>query len=416
MDRQIEKKKWTRTKLLKYFGISSVALFLVILMLNGTSSRTYTLSRDRALIEPVVYGHFEDDIPVNGIVEPLTTVFITAPEGGNVEEIFVEDGDVVEEGQPLLRLSNASLMLDYMNRETQIIEQINNLRNTRLTMEQNQRMLNDQLLDVQYQKREAERRYLLDSGLYVDAVIAEQQWLDSRNNYFYLEDKEKLLIESIERESQNREWQLDRIDESIFRMERNLEAIRSNMENLTIKSPIRGQLTSFNAELGQAKSKGQNLGSINVMKGYKVSAMIDEFYLNRIHPGQEAVFNLRSRQLGLRVIKVIPEVLNNQFEVEMAFTDSIVEGITRGQNLSIKLSLSAGTESLMLPKGGFYQSTGGDYVFVMVDDEIAEKRKVRLGRIGADYIEVLDGLEEGERVLINSYTTYGEAEELKFKN
>ncbi len=415
MDRKIEKKRFTLKKIAFVGGGVIVLALLVFLVLTGSGNSTYTLDKSRATIETIIYDEFRDVVPIQGTVEPKSTIYITAPEGGNVEEIFVEDGTFVEKGTPLLRLSNSTLMLDYMNRETQIIEQINNLRNTRLTIEENKRNTADQLIDVQYQLDEAERQYTMDSALYAQHVISQDEFLDSRNNTIYLRKKEKNLEDNMAYEARNRQLQLARIDGSIDLMERNLEAIRDNLENLVIKAPISGQLTSFNPELGESKSRGQQLGTIDVLDGYKVSAMIDEFYLSRIMVGQSGTFNQSNRTYGLKVSKVIPEVSNGQFEAQLVFTDSIPESITRGQTLQIKLALSNTIQTLLVPRGGFYQSTGGNWIFVMTGEGKALRREIKLGRQNTEYIEVLEGLAEGEQVVTNSYTAFGDATELKFK-
>ncbi len=337
MDRQIEIKTWTPQRILMTVGIVFGASILLYITLAGTPGKTFTADRSRVTIATVISGLFQDAVSIQGTVEPLKTIYITAPEGGNVEEIFVEDGAIVESGTPLLRLSNSTLMLDYMNRETQIIEQINNLRNTRLNIEDNKRNLNDQLIDVQYNYGEAVRQYKIDSSLFVQGVIAGDTYQQSRNNLNYLVKKEQLLEESMRREAQNRQQQLSRIDRSIELMERNLDAIQDNLENLIIRAPVSGQLTSFNPELGTSKTRGQNLGTINVPGGYKVRAQIDEYYLSRVHPGQTGNFNLGGKTFHVSVQRVIPEVTGGQFEAHLNFEDSIPANITRGQTLQIKL-------------------------------------------------------------------------------
>lgn len=391
-------------------AVPAIGLMLVVM---GSGNRVYRIAKDKVSIEKVVYADFQDAIPIQGSVEPLTTLFITAPEGGNVEEIFVEDGSLVKQGTPLLRLSNASLLLDYMNRETQIIEQINNLRNTRLSIEENKRANSDQLIDVEFQLRESERKFKMDSVLYHDAVISADEFYQSQNNTNYLREKAAFLRESMQYESQNRQVQLDRISRSIELMERNLEAIRKNLENLVIKAPISGQLTSFNPQLGTSKSRGELLGTIDVLEGYKVRAMVDEFYIHRIQLGQIGTFQMGGESFRLRVSRVIPEVSNGQFEVHLLFSDSLPASVTRGQTLQIKLAMSNTYQALLVPRGGFYQSTGGHWVFVTTDNERVVKRMIRTGRQNTDYIEVLDGLKVGEKILTNSYTGYEEAVELK---
>ena len=415
MDRVIQKKKWPLKRILLFIGIASGVLLLVYLLFISTNDRTLSIDRDRTSIAIVERGMFFDNIPISGNVEPLKTIFITASEGGNVEEIFVEDGSMVTRGTPLMRLSNANLMLDFMNRETQIIEQINNLRTTRLTIEQNKRSLNDQLIDIDYQLKEAERQFRMDSTLYKDEVIADNQFQAALNNIEYLRQKRAFTKQNIDREEAIQESQLLRIDQSIELMERNLEAIRQNLENLTIKTPIDGQLTGFNHYLGETKQRGESLGQVDVTDGFLVRCNIDEYYLNRVRVGQTGTFPFGGRTHDLVVIKVLPQVSNGQFQVEMNFPDSMPSGIRRGQTLQIRLSLSTETEAIMVERGGFYQSTGGHWVFVLDNESSASRRDVELGRQNTDYIEVLSGLEPGEQIVTSSYANYGEAERLEFK-
>ena len=401
-------------RVLLYIGIASGALLLVYLLIISTNDRTLTIDRDRTSVATVERGLFFDNIPISGNVEPLKSIFITAAEGGNVEEIFVEDGAMVTRGTPLMRLSNANLMLDFMNRETQIIEQINNLRTTRLTIEQNKRTLNDQLIDIDYQLKEAERQFRMDSTLYRDSVIAGNQFEASRNNIQYLRQKRAFTKRNIDREEAIQESQLTRIDQSIELMERNLDAIRQNLENLTIKAPLDGQLTGFNHYLGETKQRGESLGQVDVTDGFLVRCNIDEYYLNRVRTGQTGTFPFGGKTHELVVTKVLPQVSNGQFQIEMNFPDSMPSGIRRGQTLQIRLSLSTEVEAVMVERGGFYQSTGGQWVFVL-EGESASRRDVELGRQNTDYIEVLSGLEPGEQVITNSYANYGEAQQLVFK-
>jgi len=415
MDRVIQKKKWSLKRILLFIGIASGVLLLVYLLFISTNDRTLSIDRDRTSIATVERGMFFDNIPISGNVEPLKTIFITASEVGNVEEIFVEDGSMVTRGTPLMRLSNANLMLDFMNRETQIIEQINNLRTTRLTIEQNKRSLNDQLIDIDYQLKEAERQFRMDSTLYKDEVIADNQFQAALNNIEYLRQKRAFTKQNIDREEAIQESQLLRIDQSIELMERNLEAIRQNLENLTIKTPIDGQLTGFNHYLGETKQRGESLGQVDVTDGFLVRCNIDEYYLNRVRVGQTRTFPFGGRTHDLVVTKVLPQVSNGQFQVEMNFPDSMPSGIRRGQTLQIRLSLSTETEAIMVERGGFYQSTGGHWVFVPDNESSASRRDVELGRQNTDYIEVLSGLEPGEQIVTSSYANYGEAERLEFK-
>lgn len=412
MDRPIQKSRWPVKKLLLWGATAAGALLFAYLLFSGSKVKTLVIDSSRVSLGEVRLGAFRETVPVTGNVEPLHSIFITAAEGGNVEEIFTEDGSLVKKGQPLLRLSNSALMLDFMNRETQVIEQINNLRNTRLTLEQNKRSLNDQLIDLDYRLAEALRQYRLDSSLYMSGAISTAEHEQSLNNLTYLKRKRNFTKLNIEREEDIQNSQIRRIDASIGLMERNLEAIRRNLENLTIKSPANGQLTGFNHYLGETKQRGETLGQVAELNGFLVRCRIDEFYLSRVSPGQEGSFTLAGVEHLVRTVKVLPEVVNGQFTADMEFTGRQPEGITRGQTLQIKLALSATTEALLVPRGGFFQSTGGNWVFVLGPDGVARRREVRIGRQNTEHFEVLNGLEPGEQVVVNSYSGYGDAEEL----
>ena len=414
MDKTLQKKKWTTKRILFIIGIALGVLSLTYMLL-GNKDRTLSIDRDRISIATVEKGLFHDHIPISGQIEPIKSIIVTAAEGGNVEELFVEDGAFVTRGTPLLRLSNANLMLDFMNRETQIVEQINNLRSTRLTIEQNKRTLSDQLIDIDYQLLEAERQYKIDSTLYADSVIAKNQFDATRNNIEYLRRKKAFTEANISREEAIQMTQLNRIDRSIELMERNLEAIRDNLENLTIKAPTDGQLTGFNHYLGETKQKGELLGQVDVSDGFLVRCGIDEYYINRVREGQVGTFQFGGQTHELVIAKVLPQVANGQFQVEMHFPDSIPKGSRRGQTLQIRLSLSSEIEALIVRRGGFYQSTGGNWVFVLTDDHTAVRKEVKLGRQNTDFVEVLDGLAPGDRIITNSYTPYGEAERLQIQ-
>lgn len=412
MDKIIEKKKWSAKRIALWVGIPLGLILLIFLMVISAGSGSLTVERDRLNIATVNKGTFADNIPITGNIEPLKSIFIAANEGGNVEEIFVEDGAMVVKDDPLMRLANSNLMLDFMNRETQIIEQINNLRNTRLNIEQNKRNLKDQLIDIDYQLVEAERQYRMDSALYAQAVIPDNDFQATKNNIDYLRKKRAFTKMNIDREEAIQNSQLTRIDRSIGLMERNLEAIKRNLDNLTIKAPIDGQLTGFNHYLGETKQRGESLGQVDVMSGFLVRCNVDEFYLSRVQIGQMGTFQFKGQSHSLMVSKVLPQVSNGQFQVEMNFEDSIPAGITRGQSLQIKLSLSSAREALIVQRGGFYQSTGGNWVFVLIDDQTALRREVQMGRQNTEFVEVLSGLEPGERIIVNSYINYGNAESL----
>lgn len=385
---------------------------LLVLMAMSSRQSTYRVEADRVTVGEVIYDDFQDIISVQGTLEPLTTIQIDASEGGVVEEIFVEDGTQVEAGQPLIRLSNTALTLDFMNRETQIVEQINNLRSTRISLDQTKRQVQEQLVDIEYQLKERQRQWAIDSALYRDEVISESDYRASMATLIYLQEKRALLAERLKTDEAYRTSQLHRIDASIDMMERNLEAIRKNLENLVVKAPISGQLNSFDHEIGQTKNRGERLGRVDVPDKFQVSALVDQYYLNRVQSAQEANVDINGEDYRLRVSKVFPTVSNNQFEIHLQFLNDPPDNVRRGQNLQVKLELSAKAKALMVPRGGFYQSTGGKYAFVVNESGEAFKREITLGMQNPTYIKVLDGLNAGERIITSSYNAFGEAERI----
>ncbi len=411
MDRQLTKKKWTPRRILLWTALPLLVIVLVIMAFSGSES-TFRVNENRVTVGEVIFDDFQDIIAIQGTVEPLSTIQIDASEGGVVEELFAEDGMQVEAGTPLLRLSNTSLTLDFMNRETQIVEQINNLRSTRISLDLTRRQVQEQLVDIRYQLSEQKRQWGIDSQLHSTQAISEAEFLASKANVVYLEEKLALLEDRFKTDEAYRKSQMSRIDSSIDMMERNLQAIRKNLENLVVKAPIAGQLNSFDHEIGQTKSRGENLGRVDVLDGFRVSAQVDQYYLSRVKVGQMANAIISGTEYAMKVSKVLPTVVNNQFEVQLQFLTNPEDNIRRGQNLQIKLELSAKTKALMIPRGAFYQSTGGKYAFVLNESGEAFKRPITLGTQNPTYIQVLDGLDEGEQVITSSYEAFGDVERI----
>ncbi len=415
MDQPIAQKKWRWRPIAGWAGGGIGVLTLIYLVVFQASASSFKVARERLTINKVISGEFQDVIPITGTVKPIHSFYLDAETGGRVERILAEDGAFIKAGQALLQLSNTALTLDFMNRETQIVEQINNLRNTRINLEQTQRDINEQVLDIAFELRTMERQFSRDTVLYEQSVIARSEFEDSHARYRYLKQKYRLLVSGNQKDSIYRLQQLARIDTSLELMERNLAAIHKNLESLIVKAPVAGQLTGFNHQVGESKNKGEHLGRIDVLDGFKVSSKVDEHYLSRVEVGQVGDFLLSNRRLRLEVSKVLPEVINGEFEIELAFLDSIPSAVRRGQSLQIRLALSASSLALMVPRGGFYNTTGGNWVFVVTPKGEALKRKVRLGRQNTEFIEVLDGLEVGEEIVTSSYSNYGDAERLVIK-
>ena len=405
MDKKIEKKKWTRKRIMY---ISGTVLFILLMFFGFKSfnKKTYKVKASRLTVKEVIQGQFQDMILIEGDVESINLVLVNTLEGGSVKEIFVEDGVFVEKGTPLLQLSNPSATLGYLNQETAIIEQINNLRNLRLSLEKNQRNLDEALIDSENKLSQTTRRYKTDSVLYAKDVIAKNDYIDVRESFKYEKEKRNLLSDNVKKSSQDNKVQIQQINQSINMMQRNLELIHENIEKMLVKAPVSGMLSSFNTVIGETYGRNETVAKIDVQSGFKINGQVDEYYLSSVKPGQLARFSFNGKLIDLKVKKVIPEVINRRFEIELIFVDDIPEDITIGQSLQVRLELSKAQESLMISRGNYFQASGGQYVFVLDDQGEAHKRYIKLGNQNPSYYQVLDGLVKGEKFISSSYQDF----------
>jgi len=416
MDRIIEKKKWPLKKILWVSAAGVFILLILYYIIFADKSSKLRVQEERLTIAPVEMGYFQDYITNTGTVEPIRTVYIDALEGGQVEEILIEEGAMVKEGDIILRLSNTNLHLSIMNREASLAEQINNLRNTRLLMEQNKLDLKSQLIEINYAIIQAKREYEQVQELYKQNFRSKDEYQNAKEYYEYLVTKKDLLIESQKQDSLFRDVQISQLEESVLRMEDNLNLVRQKLESLDVRAPVNGQLTSLNADIGESKGAGQRLGQINVLDSYKINAQIDEHYISRVLRGLIGEFEYSNKTYKLEVTKIYPEVRNGQFSIDMEFIDALPQNMRIGQTFRIKLELGAPKESLLIPRGGFYQSTGGQWIFVVDESgNTAYKRDIRLNRYNPKYYEVIEGVEEGEQVIVSSYETFGDVDVLILK-
>jgi len=416
MDRQIKKKKWTLKRIAWMTAGAAVLFFIVYYIFFGDHSSKLNVRTERITISTVREDLFQEFIPVTGNVIPINTVYLDAIEGGIVEKRFLEAGTYVEKGDKILRLRNTNLLLDIMYREAELFQQSNNLRNTQLAMAQNQLQLRAQILDLDYQIRTQKRNYERYKELFEKNLVAEQEYQDAKDRYDYLVRNRELSLLRHQQDSLFQITQIQQIEASLERMRNNLALASENLENLTLKAPISGQLTALNAEIGESKTRGERLGQIDVLDGFKVRVRIDEHYIARIDPGQKGKFTFDNQEYTLSITKVYPEVLNGRFEVDMEFDSEEPEGIRRGQTLHIRLELGNLSEAILLSAGGFYQKTGGQWVYVVDESgEFAYKRDIRLGRQNPEAYEVLEGLEPGEKVITSSYDSYGDVDKLILK-
>lgn len=413
MDQIIKQNWWQRNKKLSLgIVIFVVSSFVTFWIYGYDYVPEFDYSKLR--IGNVLYGEFQEIVVANGSAEPKTTVLLDANEGGTVTDILVEEGELVSAGQILLLLSNDALTLDYMQRETQMVEQINNLRNTRINLRQNLRITEDQLDDFLKEFQLASEQYRIDSILADSEMISEQKYNESKVNYLYLRDK---VISLRERNTEDHLYhgaQIGRIDNSISLMERNLELIRNKLSEMSIQAPISGQLNSFDIEPGQVLQSNQMIGRIDVPEIFWVKAIVDQHYLSRLNEGQRAKIVLDNKDYSIVVVKVFSTVENGQIEVFLEFDKNYPKGLRRGQNFQVYIEVSAKDQAIKLPKGAFYNSSAGKYVYIVSEDgRFAIKQKVALGRQNPNFYEVLGGLAEGQEVIISSYEGFKENDKIE---
>src|SRR5919107_1232200 len=392
-----------------------VALIAASLYFTSGKSRL-NVDTERITISEIKKGSFQEFIPVNGIVLPVTTIYLDAMEGGRVEERFVDDGEVMKRGQPIMRLSNTDLELGLVTQQTNVYNLLTQMQISRNAAQQNTVNKLNQMTDVQSQLKEAERIYNLNKHLYEKRAIGLQELKKSENDFNYYAQKQNLAKQILAQDSTSNTQQLTQARQSYEGSQNALNVMRKKVGDLIVRAPVDGQLTSLDAEIGQSKNKGERLGQIDVLSGYKVRVEIDEHYISRVFIGLMGETSFAGKNYKLKINKVYTQVNNGRFQVDMQFVDAVPEGIRRGQTLQIRLALSDETQALLLPKGGFFQQTGGNWVYkVNANGNTAYKADVQLGRQNPDYYEVLSGLQPGDKVVTSSYENYGNMQELVIK-
>ncbi len=416
MDRVIAKKTWTTKRLLTISGIVAVVLLIAGAIYFTSGKSRLNVDKERITISEIKKGPFQEFIPVNGVVLPQTTIYLDALEGGRMEEKFVEDGAIMKKGQPILRLSNTDIELSLVNQQTSVYNLLTQMQISQNAAQQNTVNRLNQLTDANSQLKEADRIYNLNKKLYDQKVIGGQEFKQSENNYYYLREKKKLSEQLLHQDSASNVQQFNQAKQSYLGSQNALEVMRKKVGDLVVKAPVDGQLTSLDAEIGQSKNKGERLGQIDVIGGFKVRVDIDEHYISRIYTGLLGDFTFADKTYKLKIKKVYTQVTNGRFQVDMEFEGEVPKGIRRGQTLQIRLALSEETTALLVPKGGFYQQTGGNWIFkVNENGNTAYKVDIQLGRQNPDYYEVLQGLNPGDKVVTSSYENYGNMQELILK-
>jgi HlyD family secretion protein len=416
MDRVIEKKKWNTKRILTIAGITAIVALIAASVYFTSGKSKLNVDTERITIGEIKTAAFHEFITLNGVVLPESTIYLDAMEGGRVEEKFVEDGTMMTKGQPILRLSNTDLELQLANQETQVFNVLTQMQISKNNAEQNSINRQNQDAEVDNALKEAERLYVLNKKLNEQKVIGLQEFQSSKNLYDYQLRRKKLTEQIMKTDATSMKQQVDQMGESYQQMKRTLALMRKKVGDLIVRAPVDGQLTSLDAEIGENKNKGQRLGQIDVMSGYKLRVDIDEHYISRVFAGLLGNCDVAGKNYQLKIKKVYTQVTNGRFQVDMEFADKVPDGIRRGQTLQVRLALSEETQAVLLPKGGFYQQTGGNWIFKLNENgTVAYKVDIQLGRQNPDYYEVLSGLKPGDKVVTSSYENYGNMQELILK-
>jgi len=413
VDRVIAKKKWTTKRLLTIGGITALVLLIGSSYYFTSGKSKLNVDTERITISEVKNGPFQEFIPVNGVVMPITTIYLDANEGGRVDQKFVEDGTVMKKGDPIMKLANTDLELSLVNQETSVFNLLTQMQISRNAAQQNTISKLNQMADVDNAFKESERLYLLNKHLYEQKAIGLQEFKQSQIAYDYQVKRKKLTLQILKQDSVSTKQEVNQAKQSFDRTQNALAVMRQKVGDLIVRAPVDGQLTSLDAEIGQNKHQGERLGQIDVLSGFKVRVDVDEHYISRIFTGLTGDFDFSDKTYKLKIKKVFTQVTNGRFQVDMEFVGKVPEGIRRGQTLQIRLALGDETKALLLAKGGFYQQTGGNWIFkVSEDGKTAYKVDVQLGRQNPDYYEILQGLKPGDKVVTSSYENYGTMQEL----
>jgi HlyD family secretion protein len=417
MDKPIEKKKGLRGKHIAWMAGAIAFVVLMYMAFFAERTSTYRVEKDKLIIETVTENQFNDYITVPGTVEPISTIFLDAQEGGRVEEILIEEGSMVKEGDIILRLSNPDLYLNILDSEAQLAEKENFLRNTQIAMEQDRLQIKRELLNLKYDIERKKRNYDQNRMLMKDSLLSVEEFIRSKEDLDMAIQSEELFVERQKQDSVFRSVQVDNLKNNLDNMRKNLSLVRQRMENLNVRATVDGQLGLLVPEIGQSISRGANMGQINVLTSFKVTAQIDEHYIDRIRTGLTATLDRQGNAFDLTVRRVYPEVRNGTFKIDMVFTDTIPENIRTGQTYYTSLQLGQPKTAILVPIGGFFQETGGQWIYVVDPSEsYATRRDISTGRKNPKYYEILEGLQPGEKVIISGYETFGKNEKLVFKN
>ena len=418
MDRKIEKKKGLAVaftkKALPFWGGALLLVFILWLIFRDDSKKL-RIDADNISIASVTSGQFNDYIRLSGQVAPMTTIQISPREGGVVQQIVAEEGSRVTQGDVILILSNEDLDMQILNSEANLAEKENILRNTMIQMEQQKLSIEQEKLQLQMDVSRNRRTYEAQKALFDDGLIAREDYYKAEEDYQLSANRLKLVNNRAKQDSLYRTVEINQMRESLDNMRLNMQMIRHRKDNLTIKAPIDGELGLLDVALGQSVGAGTKIGQINNLESYKIEAQIDEHYIDRVTPGLEATFERQSERYQAQIRKVYPEVRDGKFKADFKFMEQQPENIRSGQTYYLNLQLGQPVEAVLIPRGAFYQKTGGKWIYVLSPDgSKATRRDIRIGRQNPQYYEVIDGLEPGEKVITSSYDNFGESDVLVF--
>lgn len=416
MDIQIEKKKGVQKKHIPYIIGGAILLALIIWAIFGNNAGTMKVQADSMTTASVLQGQFDDFVRTDGRVQPISVVYLSPEEGGIVMEKVVEEGSKVKKGDVIIRLSNSSLDLSILSSEAELAEKQNMLRNTQISMEQDRLNNLNEKLGLNLEVERKQRAWQQQDRLYQEQLNSREEYVQAKEDYELALKKNELIIQRLEQDSIFRLAQVNQMQDNLENMERNVLLIRQRKEHLNIISPIDGELGLLDVELGQNISSGQSIGQINDLSDYKVEANIDEHYIDRVQTGLDATFERGEKSYKLRVRKVYPEVREGQFRIDLVFEGERPDNIRSGQTYYINLQLGQSREAVMIPRGTFFQNTGGTWIFVLNEDGTkAYRRTIRISRQNPQYYEVAEGLEPGEQVIVSNYDAYGDNKVLLLK-
>lgn len=399
------------------FLLIALPIFLLVSYLvfsAVTKKRALAVNRNEITIKTVEEGFFEDFLVFQTRVEPMNSMLVNIIEGGAVQEIYVGNGDMVTKGQPLARLYNPNSELNYMQQETSIIEQINNLNKAKLDLRNQELNLAKDLIAIEHDYLDAKNLFDLNEKLFAQEILSKNEWQITQENFRFQKERMSIIKQSVTKEKQANQIQIGQLNQSIAIMEKSLLILRNNKKNFLITAPLSGRLSSFEPILGKTYTQGVSIGTIDVMKGYKLVADVDEFYLDKVKVNQKGTVEFNGKTLNVEIVKIIKEIKSGQFQVELNFVSTDNIDLQQGLSFSVRLNLSEKTKTKLLSKGIFNQETAGKWIFV-VNGNLAEKRTIKLGRENPLYFEVLDGLKVGEKVITSSYKDYEEVQILNLK-